>query len=214
MKMRKMIHRITCPTALVLSCMLALTGFATNTVARDSGISANEAGDTNRAKVVSRLEKVGYSKGEAIARVDKMTDDEIDYFSQHPESIKRSGFIILASLIGSSVWTTVANAKKKRESYITHLNGKIAGFRSEIMIADNRKTSESLLLVQEQDPAKRTEREAAIKRLENEVQSKQDLVKSLENEIESIRTKKQKVPKEFTTPKKEPAPKDVKGKGK
>ncbi len=191
--MRKLITVILCP-------MIFLAGCATQNiapVASNRAISAKEPSDSNRAKVISRLEKVGYSKEEAIARVDKMTCDEIDYFGQHPESIKRSGFIILDSLIGSSVWTTMNNAKKKREAYILHLSNKIGGFRTEVTILDNDKKNETTLLAQEQDPAKRAEREATIKRLGNEVQSKLEIIKSLENEIELVRTKKQPVPKDF-----------------
>src|SRR2546422_348596 len=102
-----MMKQLITPTVLILCPMIFLAGCATQNiapVASNRAISAKEPSDSNRAKVISRLEKVGYSKEEAMARVDKMTYDEIDYFAQHPESIKRSGFIIVASLIGSSVW--------------------------------------------------------------------------------------------------------------
>jgi hypothetical protein len=183
--------------------MILLAGCATQNitpVTSNAGISAKGLTDSNRARVISRLQKVGYSKEEAIARVDKMTEDEICYFAEHPESIKRSGFIILASLIGSSVWTTMNNAKKKRAAYILHLSNKIGSYRTEVTLIDNDKRNETTLLAQEQDPAKKAEREATIKRLQNEEQSKLDLIKKLEDEIEAVKAKTQKVPKDFKAP--------------
>jgi chromosome segregation ATPase len=190
----KTIHKMRCLTALVLCCVLPLTGFATNTVARDSGVLASKAGDTNQAKVISRLKKVGDSEAEAIGRVDKMTDGEIEYFAQHPESIKRTGFIILASLIGSSVYTSINNANKKREAYIAHLDSKIAGFRMEITLLDSKRMNQSTLLFHEPDPANKAKLEADIDRYEKEIASKEDQIKSLQSDINAIRTKKKKVP--------------------
>ena len=147
--------------------------------------------------MVSRLKKVGYSEQEAIARVDNMTEDEIVYFADHPESIKRSGIIIIASLIGSSVYTTVRHNQKKREAYIEHLRYNADNFRAEITMLESKRTNETVLLSVEQDPAKKAEREATIEVMGKEIQSKQDLINSLEREMEAIRTKEQKVPKEF-----------------
>src|ERR1035441_304789 len=140
--MKRIIKKLITPTALILCPMIFLAGCATQNIApvtSNAGITAKGLSDSNRARVIIRLEKVGYSKEEAIARVDKMTDAEIDYFAQHPESIKRSGFIILASLIGSSVWTTINNAKKKRAAYILHLSNKIGSYRTEVTLIDNDK---------------------------------------------------------------------------
>jgi hypothetical protein len=200
-----MMKKLLTPTVLILCPMLSFAGFAPQNIAPaadDSGISARESGISNRAQVIKRLEKVGYSREEATNRVDQMTDDEINYFAAHPESIKRSGFIILASLIGSSVYTTINNAKKKKEAYTTHLNGKIAEARSEIGAIDNKKTRESVLLAVEQDSAKKAERQATIDGYDKEIQAKQDNIKALENEIQLVNTGKQKVPKDFRAPKK------------
>jgi hypothetical protein len=193
-KMKKLIT----PIVVVLCPMLVLAGCATNNIApiaSNGGILANEPGVLdNRTKVIRRLGEVGYSKEEAIARVDEMTDAEIAYFGQHPESIKRSGFIILASLIGSSVWTTINNAKQKRVAYIAHLRDKIAGFRTEITLTDSKRMNERTLLAVEQNPARRAELEVEIKRLGDEIDSKQDQIKSLENDVREIETKGKKVP--------------------
>ena len=198
MVMKKLIT----PTVLILCPMIFLAGCATQNiapVASNGGISAKVLNDSDKAKVISRLKEVGYSKEEATARVDKMTDDEIVYFAGHPESIKRTGFIILASLIGSSVWTTVANAKKKREAYISHLHNKIGGFRTEMTLLDSDRKTETTLMAVDQDAAKKAEREATVRRLGTEIQAKQDQIKALENETEQVRLKKQKVPKDFTS---------------
>ena len=115
------------PIVLILCPMLLLCGCATNNqaaAAGNVGISAKEPGDSNRAKVISRLEKVGYNKEEAVARVDKMSGDEIVYFAAHPESIKRSGFIIIASSIGSSIYSTVKSNEKKKEAEIQRKRNK------------------------------------------------------------------------------------------
>lgn len=193
----KTMHKLGVLNALVLACVIPLTGFATDTVVGDSGVCMNQASDTSRAKVISRLEQVGYSKAEAIARVDEMTADEIDYFGQHPESIKRSGFVILASCIGSSVYSSIRNAQKKREAYISHLNGKIEATRSEITLLESQKENQQTLAAVEKDPATKEAMEGNIKKTDEQIQAKQDLIKSLENEIEQVRTKKEKVPKNY-----------------
>jgi hypothetical protein len=196
-------RRLIKPIAIILCPMILMAGCATQNTApvtSNAGISAKGLSESNRARVISRLEKVGYSKEEAVARVNKMSGDEICYFAEHPESIKRSGFIILASLIGSSVWTTMNNAKKKRAAYTLHLSNKIGQYRTEITLLDNDRKNETTLLAAEQDPAKKAERQANIKRMGDEVQSKLELIKSLENETELVRTKKQKVPKDFKAP--------------
>jgi hypothetical protein len=185
------------PTVLILCIMLILPGYATDNIApkaSNGGVSAKELSDPNRVRVISRLEKVGYSKEEAIARIDQMTDDEIAYFAQHPESIRRSGFIILASLIGSSVYSSISNANKKREAYTSHLRDKIAEVRTEIMLTDSKRMNQRTLLSVEQDPARKAELEAESKRLGNEIDSEQDQIKSLENDIQLINAKKKKVP--------------------
>ena len=58
------------------------------------------------------------------------------------------------------------------------------------------------LLAVEQNPERKAELEAEIKRLGSEVDSKQGQIKSLENEIELVKSKKQKVPKDFKKSKK------------
>ena len=111
----KQIYKLKKPVILTMCCLLIVSsGCATRTL--NGGATATSElseGDTeaNRAAVISRLEKVGYSKQEAIARVDNMTGGEIDYFANHPESIKRTGIIILGGLISSSIYSS--NQKKK-----------------------------------------------------------------------------------------------------
>ncbi|NOS72415.1 MAG: hypothetical protein HOP33_21150 [Verrucomicrobia bacterium] len=181
----------------ILCPMLVLVGCATNNiapVASNGGFSAKELSAPNRAMVTSRLEKVGYSKEEAIARADQMSDDEIAYFAQHPESIRRSGFVILASCIGSSVYSSINNGNKKREAYISHLKNKIAELRTEITLTDSKRVNQRTLLAVEQDAARKAELEAESKRLGNEIDSKQDQIKSLESDIQLVNTKKKKVP--------------------
>jgi len=188
------------PIVVMLCPMLLLATSATTTIApapHHVDVSENRPDDNDREVVVIRLKKVGYSEEEATARVDKMTDDEIVYFADHPESIKRSGFIIIASLIGSSVYTTIRNNQKRREAYIGHLRHSVDSFRSEIVMLEGKRTTETVLLSQEQDPVKKAEREATIEALGKEIQSKLDLINSLERETEAIRTKEQKVPKDF-----------------
>ena len=71
-------------------------------------------GHANSAKVAARLQELGYSQDEAWARVASMSADEIDYFATNPESIKKSGFIILGGLVGSTIASSIADADAKK----------------------------------------------------------------------------------------------------
>lgn len=104
--------------AIAICCVLALLGCASNTPASLSATrngSSEERIGPDEAKVIARLQKVGYERKEAIARVDRMSTDEIAYFSKHPESIKRTGIIILGGLISSSIWSSTETKKRKEE---------------------------------------------------------------------------------------------------
>jgi chromosome segregation ATPase len=176
---------------------IPLTGLAANSVSGDSGVCRNQAVDTSRAKVISRLERVGYSRTEAIERVDRMTADEIEYFAQNPESIRRSGFVILASCIGSSIYCSIKSGQDKRKAYISHLNSKIEETQNEITLLQGQKENDETLVTVEKDPATKEAIEARIKNTDDQIQVKKDLIKSLENEIELVRTHKEKVPKTY-----------------
>lgn len=195
----KPIKKLLTPAVLMLCPVIALAGPATqSSIDLPSGnesVSVQDSRSSNRARVISRLEKVGYSQEEATARINQMTDDEIAYFAQHPESIRRSGFVLLASSIGSSVYSSVNNAKKKREAYAAHLKEKVASLRTEITLTDSKRLNQRTLLAVEQDPARKAELEAEAKRLGDEIDAKQNEIKQLENDIQLINTKKKKVPK-------------------
>jgi hypothetical protein len=118
-------------TALVLCFILGLGGYVSPVVASTGDVSRDQLGDrdSDKARVVSRLEEVGYSEEEAIARVSTMTADELAFFADHPESIERTGFIILASLIASSVNSSVKSGKvkkqKERDARVMVLKGEL-----------------------------------------------------------------------------------------
>ena len=57
----------------------------------------------NQLKVVCRLRQVGFDAGEALARSERMSQEELAYLAEHPEAIKRTGFIILGALLGSTL---------------------------------------------------------------------------------------------------------------
>lgn len=180
------LKKLITPAVLILCPVVVLAG--------NGSVSVGDSGKSDSARVITRLEKVGYSQEEAIARINQMTDDEIAYFAQHPESIRRSGIILIASSVGSSVYSSVANAKKKREAYAAHLKDKIASLRTEIQLTETKRLTQSTLLAVEQDPAKKAELEAQSKRLGDEIDAKQNAIKQLENDIQLINTKKKKVP--------------------
>ena len=68
--------------------------------------------DASRTKVIVRLQEVGYSRAEALARTDKMTEEEIEYLAQHPEAVKRAGFIIAICAVLSSLFVTAEAAER------------------------------------------------------------------------------------------------------
>lgn len=144
--------------------------------------------------VISRLEDVGYSKEEAIARVDKMSEDEIAYFAQHPESIKRSGFILIASSIGSSVYSSVKHSEKKKEAEIQRKKDEIASIEREVDRKQNEQNTDLILLQTEQDPAKSQKLKTEVGTLGNEIKSLEDNIKALENELDKM-TPPKKAPK-------------------
>jgi len=175
--------------------MFFLSGYATNSpaaVTGNGGISANELIVPDKATVISRLEKVGYSKEEAIARVDKMTDDEIVYFAGHPESIKRSGFIIIASLIGSSVYSSVQSGQKKKLAEIQKKRDQIAFDENDIRRKQNEQETDARLLEKEQDSGKIQELKAAINNLGNEIKSLESDINLLENQVKDATSPKKK----------------------
>ena len=187
------------PAVLMLSPMIVSASPATDSIeplAANKHISVQTAGEANKARVIDRLQKVGYSQEEAIARISQMTGEEIAYFSQHPESIRRSGFVLIASSIGSSVYSSVNNAKKKREAYIAHLRAKIASLQTEVSLTDSKRLNQRTLMAVEQDPARKAELGAEAKRLGDEIDAKQSQIKVLESDIQLINTKKKKVPKQ------------------
>ncbi len=174
----------------MLCSALVLAGCSTNTVPSNRGISANQPGVTDRGRVISRLEKVGYSKEEAIARVDKMTDDEIVYFAQHPESIKRSGFILIASSIGSSIYSTVKSNQKKKEAEIQKKKEQITDIKMDISSKENERNMDLVLAQNEHDPAKSQMLQQKIGILNDDIKSLRDQIQSLENEIDAIENPK------------------------
>ena len=188
-------------TVLIMCSAFVLNVNAMNTISSSGDSSTTEQSKLNKTRVIDRLVEVGYSKEEAIARVDKMTCDEVEYLAEHPESIKRTGFVILASLIGSSIYSSMENTKKKKEAYIKHLQDKIGAFRLEITLLDSKRMNQRTLAMVEQDPEKKAALEAEAARIGKEIDSKQDNIQKLENEISAINaeTSKKEVPesKEF-----------------
>jgi hypothetical protein len=154
--------------------------------ASDASISTKSSLTDNQAKVMSRLEKVGYSKGEAMARVDKMSSDEIAYFAQHPESIKRSGFILIASSIGSSVYSSVRHSQKKKEAEIQRKRDQIASLEREIGLKQNERNADLTLLQTEQDPTKHQTLKADVDRIGTEIDSMEQNMKALEDELNTM----------------------------
>jgi hypothetical protein len=151
-------------TVALLCCAFVVSGCTTGRVNHEGAASIDKPGGDHRAKVVSRLIEVGYSEKEAAARADAMTDAELVYFAGNPEAVRRSGFVILSSLIGSSIWSSAENKKDKRMAYSASLNSKILNAQMEI-------SSKTMLLVNESDPAKKMWLEAQIKVLEENSQS-------------------------------------------
>jgi chromosome segregation ATPase len=196
--------KIIAPIVLTL-CSLLLSGecIANNVApaASDGSISTKEPTVDNKVKVIGRLEKVGYSKEEAIARVDKMSADEISYFAQHPESIKRSGFILIASSIGSSVYSSVRHSQKKKEAEIQRKRDQIASLEREIDRKQNERNTDLTLLQNEQDPDKHQKLKMDVDTLGDEIKSMEDNMKALENDLNTMTAPK----KDSKTP--APAPK-------
>ena len=153
-------------TIVLLCWAFVVSGCATGRVNHEGAASIDKPGGDHRAKVVSRLIEVGYSEEEAAARADEMTDAELVYFAGNPEAVRRSGFVILSSLIGSSVWSSTENKKDKRMAYRASLNSKIQAAQMEV-------SSKTMLLVNESDPAKKMRLEAQIKVLEDNIKSLQ-----------------------------------------
>ena len=78
-----------------------------------SGVTKAPSYHSNHERVAERLKEVGYTPDEANIRVAEMSDNELDYFGQHPEAIKRSGIIILGGLVSSSVYSSKQNKRTK-----------------------------------------------------------------------------------------------------
>src|ERR1035441_188142 len=53
--------------------------------------------------------------------------------------------------------------ERRRHTYISYLCAKSSHFEEDVRLLDKEKNKEQMLLVQEQDPAKKAEREATIK---------------------------------------------------
>jgi len=191
---KEMLRRMRILSVLVLFLAFVLNVYAMNTISSGGGTSATEQSEFNRTRVIDRLVEVGYSKEEAIARVDKMARDEVEYLAEHPESIKRSGFVILASLIGSSIWSAVDNAEKKKVAYQSHLRDKIKDFQHEIMLLDSRMSHQRTLEAVEDDPEKKAVLEEEATRIGKKIDLKQDNIQKLENEVSAINAKESKVP--------------------
>jgi hypothetical protein len=159
-------------------------------VTGNGGISANELTVPNKARVISRLEKVGYSKEEAIARVEKMTDDEIVYFAGHPESIKRSGFILIASSIGSSIYSTIKSSQNKKKAEIQKKKEQITNIKMDVSSKENERNMDLVLAQNEHDPAKSQMLQTKIGILNDDIKSLRDQIQSLENEIDALENPK------------------------
>lgn len=178
------------PTILMLCSTLVFAGNPPTTASPDSSISVNQTRLTDKGKVISRLEQVGYSKEEAIARADKMTGDEIVYFAGHPESIKRSGFIILASLIGSSVYSSIEHGQKKKAAELQAKRDQIAALERDVDRKQREQDLDMRLLDKEQDSDKRQNLKVAIDRLGEEIKSLDDNIRVLDDEIKAAAPKK------------------------
>ena len=187
----KTIQKLITSTALTLCSTLVWAGSPSNTITpANRGISADQPGITDKGRVINRLTKVGYSKEEASARVDKMTEDEIVYFAGHPESIKRSGFVLIASSIGSSVYSTIRSSQKKKEAEIQKKREQITNIKEDIKGKENERNMDLILSQNEHDPAKAQMMQTQIGTLTDEMKSLREQIQSLENEIDVIENPK------------------------
>jgi chromosome segregation ATPase len=199
-----MMKKLITPIVLVLCSMLPLSGHTKNSVApaaSNRDISTKEPITHNKAMVINRLEEVGYSKEEAMTGVDKMSKDEIAYFAQHPESIKRSGFVLIASSIGSSVYSSIKHGQRKKEAEIQRKRDEIASLEREINRKQNEQNRDLTLLQSEHDPEKTQQMKAEVDTLGKEIKALEDSIKSLENDINVMTGPKKATTAPATSPK-------------
>ena len=70
-----------------------------------SSVGASEL--SHRQRVIIRLQDIGYTPTEALVRTDSMTQDELSYFADNPEAIKRSGVVVALFLLLTSQPSTL-----------------------------------------------------------------------------------------------------------
>ena len=102
-------------SVVVLLCVsIFMMGCSANNT--DLASNADEFEGSARARVIGRLEQLGYDRHQAVARTEEMGPDEINYFAQHPEAIKRTGAIIaLGVLLSSTFFAAQSGAKEGAE---------------------------------------------------------------------------------------------------
>ena len=76
-----------------------------------SSVGASEL--SHRQRVIIRLQDIGYTPTEALVRTDSMTQDELSYFADNPEAIKRSGVVVALFLLLSSTFVAANEGAKK-----------------------------------------------------------------------------------------------------
>jgi hypothetical protein len=94
------------PTISLLTALA--TGCATSSPTKLTTIQNDSVPPLER-----RLLELGYNEQQINEQLSTLSEDELEYFNKHPEEIKKSGIIILAGLIWSSVYSS--NQKKKQK---------------------------------------------------------------------------------------------------